>query len=90
VKKQFDLPNELGELLFRIETRYLELKQGRYEKMMHDYLANLHWGNALHTFSSKDETFEGTIRGIDDIGRLKVETTNGVRIFAAKEVEYLR
>jgi BirA family biotin operon repressor/biotin-[acetyl-CoA-carboxylase] ligase len=90
VKKQFDLPNELDKLLSMIEARYLELKQGRFEKMMDDYLAALHWYNVSHIFSSNGEAFEGTITGTDDIGRLKVETTQGTRVFAAKEIVYVR
>lgn len=89
-EKKFDLPEELEALLSILEARYLELIRGHYKKLMEMYLSVLHWHHAIHTFSSNGEAFDGTIIGVDDIGRLKIETNHGVRIFAVKEIVYVR
>lgn len=88
--REFALAKELEELLSRIESRYLELIHGNYTKLREDYHASLYWRNVEHTFSSKEEVFQGTIQGIDTIGRLMIDTAAGVKVFAEKEIVYLK
>jgi len=85
----FALPEELQQLLSHLEARYLELVHGNVKKLMNRYLEVLHWHNSAHRFSSRGETFEGIIRGVDDVGRLRIEVDGDVRLFVEKEIVYL-
>ena len=49
--------------------------------MLDDYLNVMYWRNELHTFVANDQSFDGTIIGLDDLGRLKVSTAQGERVF---------
>ena len=86
--EELDLHVELEFLLQKLEARYLQLRSQQYEILMSDYLSNLHWLNEKHTFISQDVEFEGTIDGVDDVGRLKITTDGGERYFGLKEVSY--
>jgi len=89
VGKEFDLQTELEKLLSALEGRYLQLKQGKLELLNTEYLQRLHWINETHMFSSLDKSFEGEIIGTDEIGRLLIKSSEGIRTFDVKEVSYL-
>ena len=40
-------------------------------------------------FRSENMNFQGTIKGTDEFGRLKVEIDNKVRLFDLKEITFL-
>ncbi|MFZ6011863.1 MAG: biotin--[acetyl-CoA-carboxylase] ligase [Bacteroidota bacterium] len=88
--QKVDLAGTLEILLANLESRYLQLRQQKLTLLKDDYLRALYWRNELHTFSSHDKTFEGVIRNVDDIGRLQVETDEGLRVFDLKEISYIR
>jgi BirA family biotin operon repressor/biotin-[acetyl-CoA-carboxylase] ligase len=88
LSEALNLHGELEFLLQKLEARYLQLRSQQYAILMSDYLSNLHWLNEKHTFISQDVEFEGTVDGVDDIGRLKIITDSGVRYFGLKEVTY--
>ncbi len=77
-------------LLQRLETRYLQLRDGKYAKLREEYLDALFLRGTASVFSSGDQQFQGTIIGIDDIGKLVVDTSFGVRSFGLKEIAYVR
>ncbi|HOX83501.1 MAG TPA: biotin--[acetyl-CoA-carboxylase] ligase [Chryseolinea sp.] len=83
-----DLEVELESLLHKLEARYLQLKSGKQNTLLADYLNVMYRRNELHTFVSNDLSFEGTIVGLDDLGRLKISTQNGERVFGMKEIQY--
>ncbi len=84
----YDLNDELEQLLHKLEVRYLQLKSGKKNTLLDDYLNVMYWRNELHTFVADDQSFEGTIVGLDDLGRLKISTKQGERIFGMKEIQY--
>ncbi len=85
----YDLNAELEQLLHKLEARYLQLKSGKKNTLLDDYLNVMYWRNELHTFVANDQSFNGTIVGLDDLGRLKVNTAQGERVFGMKEIQYL-
>jgi len=87
--KNYSLSDEFQSLLSFLEARYLLLRQGKRNELLHDYLQVLYRINNRHSFKSKEIEFEGIIVGVDDIGRLQVSTTNGLRTFDLKEIQYL-
>ena len=86
---EYDLQAELPLLLARIEGRYLQLRQGKYDLLMSLYLAALYRRGEKHTFSREGEAFEGTIEDIDEAGRLRIRIGEEVRAFGIKEVQYV-
>lgn len=87
--KSFDRSSEVQLILEFIEPRYLQLRRGDYSGLMEDYLTRLYRRNARHVFSSNDILFQGIIRGVDEWGKLRIETETGIRTFDVKEVRYL-
>ncbi|MEO7992410.1 MAG: biotin--[acetyl-CoA-carboxylase] ligase [Chryseolinea sp.] len=84
----YDLNFELEHILHKLEVRYLQLKSGKENTLFADYLNVMYWRHELHTFVANDQSFEGTIVGLDDLGRLKINTQQGERIFGMKEIQY--
>jgi BirA family biotin operon repressor/biotin-[acetyl-CoA-carboxylase] ligase len=84
------LPDELPLLLEKLEARYLQLRAGNLQTLREDYLAKLFWKDAAHIFAAAATEFAGVIQGIDDAGRLQVQTETGLRTFDLKEIQYIR
>jgi birA, biotin-[acetyl-CoA-carboxylase] ligase region len=84
----FDLSASLNKLLSCIEQRYLQLREGRMRQLRDQYLDALYLRDQPHRFAVAQEEFVGTIRGIDEIGRLLIETPPGPRSFDIKEIRY--
>ena len=103
---QFELPaatsliNETGNsseletllhgLLNHFEAYYLQLKNGYRQRLKDEYLSSLYRMDAVHDFTTDGQTFKGRITGIDEMGRLQLETERGVRTYGFKEIAYLR
>ena len=87
--KQFHLPSLLEALLENIEARYLALRNGKLKALENAYLDAMYWRNELHTFSSNEELFQGSIIGLDPIGKLLIYVNGTVRSFDAKEIVYV-
>lgn len=85
----FNTAVELSILLGFIESRYIQLKQGKTEVLMNGYLEALYRRHEKHTFSHHDNLFEGTILDLDPLGKLRMETNEGVRAFGIKEIRYI-
>lgn len=89
IKNQsFDLNEILNLLLENLEKRYLQLKSSDII-LKSDYIQSLYRINQNCLFSAENEQFEGMITGIDETGKLRIETKNGVRLFSFKEVEFV-
>ena len=89
VGKDFDLQDVLEGLLSHLESRYLQLRQGRAQQVKEDYLKYLYRFNEHHTFQSGDDQFGGKILGIDDQGRLRVLIRDQERDFGVKEISFV-
>jgi BirA family biotin operon repressor/biotin-[acetyl-CoA-carboxylase] ligase len=87
--KEMDLQKILNELFMGLEQEYLVLKASGFEKLEKEYLSKLYWLNEEHVFRGTD-LFKGRIMGIDDIGRLKVEVSGGIKTFNFKEIEFIQ
>lgn len=88
-QQEFDLESLLHPLLHYIETRYLQLKVGKYKILLQDYLSKLYWMGEERVFKA-NERFTGEICGIDEIGRLMIKTKEGIRKFDVKEVSFVQ
>jgi BirA family transcriptional regulator, biotin operon repressor / biotin---[acetyl-CoA-carboxylase] ligase len=84
----FDLQFELNELLHCIEVRYLQLRDGKIEKLSDDYLNNLYRKSELHTFKIGETQKQGVIEGVDQRGRLVVSFDGIKQEFDLKEISF--
>ncbi|MBL0739774.1 biotin--[acetyl-CoA-carboxylase] ligase [Chryseolinea lacunae] len=86
--RTFDLQTELEILLSHIEARYLQLREGKLNTLLADYMKVLYGLHKPMLFTTGEETHEGAIVGIDDSGRLRVMMGQTERTFGVKEVSY--
>ena len=75
-------------LIICLDHRYDQLRNGDFRKLKRDYLSVLYRYNEPGYFKST-EKFLGRITGIDEYGRLIIETGGSTRVFSLKEVEFL-
>jgi BirA family biotin operon repressor/biotin-[acetyl-CoA-carboxylase] ligase len=88
--EDFILSDVLELFLERIEFRYLQLRAGKTEVLLNDYLTDFYWKDERHEFGLHGEVFEGTIIGIDDVGRLQIRTNGEIKSFGIKELTFDR
>ena len=88
--QDYYLPDLVKTLLEGLESRYLQLMQGKTEKQKTEYLANLYWYQEEHIFRIAGELVTGKISGIDLAGRLGVQLGNKVQHFGLKEITFER
>ena len=85
-----DLEIVLSKFCQYLEKNYLQLKAGQTEQIQQRYLDSLFRFGKTHLYRRIDGTiFKGKIKGITDIGKLRMETANGMEEFAFKEVRYI-
>ena len=86
--KDYD-PSELMEnVLASIEYSYLMLKNGHYPELKRYYHDYLYWIGEEHTFSSTT-TFQGVIQGIDEVGRLMINSNGQTQHYDHKAVSFM-
>ena len=89
-KYTFDLPSLLTQLLASLERAYLQLQTQGIAPLKITYLENMYWINQVHTFQDTTHTFQGTIRGIDVVGKLVVEQADGaLKHYGFQEVTFV-
>jgi BirA family biotin operon repressor/biotin-[acetyl-CoA-carboxylase] ligase len=84
-----DLETVLDRALEILEHTYLELRSGRLHGIKRRYLDSLYRYYHPHRFFSNGKEFSGIIRDVDENGKLCVETGEGVRTFAFKEIGFV-
>ena len=89
LQKEIDLMKILEKIPIFIEKYYLILKSGKYDILHKDYLNRLYNYQVRASYIHNGEVFEGTIIGIEDVGRLIIETASGQKVFNFKEVEFI-
>lgn len=85
----FNLPVELSLLLSSLEAHYLLLRQGRQEELLQKYLQVLYRINEVHTYNIENRLMEATILGVDELGKLKLVTAEGLKTCDLKEIRYV-
>jgi BirA family biotin operon repressor/biotin-[acetyl-CoA-carboxylase] ligase len=81
----------LSDLISFVESRYLQARQGDKEKLVREYESRLYWTNEKHQFESPGRgRFEGSIVGIDALGRLRVAIGSEEAKFDLKEIAFVQ
>ncbi len=87
---RYDLEALLAQLLECLEAEYLRLRQGHHVAQKARYLAALYRYQEWHPFRLPDgRTFNAQLLGVDEAGRLALQTEAGVRYFGMKEVGFV-
>lgn len=86
---KYDLAEMLKKLLENLEKNYLKIKNNNYRTLKIKYLSNLYRFQKYHYFKRNEKQFLGKIVGIDDTGKLGIETDEDVIYFDFKEVEFI-
>jgi BirA family biotin operon repressor/biotin-[acetyl-CoA-carboxylase] ligase len=86
---EFNLAELVPSLCEFLESRYLQLKAGKIVPLQQEYIRHLfRFGQPTKYRRANGEPFEGTIVGIDEIGRLKMEVKGEVEVFDLKEIRF--
>lgn len=88
--KEFQLEEVMEDVLEKIESRYLLVREQLLDTISITFTEVMYWLGEQHVFSTQGLEFTGMIIGVDEIGRLKIQTSEGLRTFGVKEVEFLR
>jgi BirA family transcriptional regulator, biotin operon repressor / biotin---[acetyl-CoA-carboxylase] ligase len=84
-------PSELlPELCEYLDEKYSELKAGNYSQLKEEYLDMLFGFGKERQFTDlgKGEDFTGSVAGVDDYGRLQIDTATGQKRFGIKEIAF--
>lgn len=86
---KYDLSEMLKKLLESLEKNYVQIKNNNYESLKMRYLSNLFRFEEYHYFRKNGQQFLGQIVGIDETGKLGIDTKGVVLFFDFKEVEFV-
>ena len=86
---KYDLSEMLKKLLECLEKNYLQIKNNNYESLKMIYLTNLFRFEEYCYFRKNGQQFLGKIVGIDETGKLGIQTEGVVLFFDFKEVEFV-
>ncbi|MCZ4243228.1 biotin--[acetyl-CoA-carboxylase] ligase [Pedobacter punctiformis] len=89
LKKETPLEIILEKIFVYMEKYYLNLREGKYDFLQSDYLKRLYNFNVTATYKQNGKVFEGIIKGVEDNGRLIMETETGESVFNFKEIEFI-
>lgn len=84
---RYSLPVLLERLCAEIETQYLMLRSFQFKKIDDNYHQHLLGMGKENTFRIKGETVNGIIKGVNENGKLVVETEKNILELGVKEAE---
>ena len=90
--RTYNLEELKAQLYVCIERRYLQLRNGQFQRLTVDYLRHLYRYNKVATYEriANGERFTGMIVGITNFGQLKIQKTDDtIEQFNFKEVKFL-
>lgn len=88
--REFDLPEMLNLLIEKLEKRYLLLRSGKAHALKEEYLKSLYRLGEESAFSSHGQSLAGKIEGVDESGRLKINSNGLITYFGLKEISFVR
>ncbi len=79
----------LSEICAELEKLYLQLRAGHYTELRQTYVDRLYRFEEQASYRQNGEVFEGTIKGISDLGLLRLEKEGQIVEYNFKEIEFL-
>ena len=90
LQRHVDLIALLAEICGYIEAGYLKLKAGNLAGLRKEYLNSLYQFNVKANYRQNGEIIEGKITGVSEKGLLILETSNGLKTYNFKEIEFIK
>ncbi|MEL6412986.1 MAG: biotin--[acetyl-CoA-carboxylase] ligase [Bacteroidota bacterium] len=88
--RKFQLAPLLTKFLETLEEGYAALQRHGWAPLQATYLRYLYWRAEVHTFDYQGQRFQGTIHGIDALGRLEIVCLDGTtRCYSMQEVRFV-
>lgn len=87
--KEFDLKDLTDQLCSAVESRYLQLRAGKSDRLAEEYHERMFRRNEKQQLRAGDRVFEAFIRGTSPEGLLLTETAQGPRNFRFQEVSWV-
>lgn len=89
-EKEFDLFELIEKLCQSVEQRYLQLKTRQFNPLHDEYLSKLYrWGeDALYQYPD-GVYFQGKIVGVNESGKLMIESKRGLEEFDIKKIKFV-
>ena len=89
IKKQVDMGQILGRLCKFLDARYLQLKSGSFSLIEKDYIYHLFRLNEEALYKINDKVFYGKILGVENSGKLTIQSNNELKSYGFKEIEFI-
>ncbi|MGY0039577.1 biotin--[acetyl-CoA-carboxylase] ligase [Pedobacter sp. NJ-S-72] len=90
LQSHVDLITLLAEICSHIEAGYLKLKAGNHAGLRNEYLNSLYQFNVKANYRQNGEIIEGKITDVSENGLLSLETSNGLKTYNFKEIEFIQ
>ena len=87
--KKLDIDVVLADLCYALERYYLHFKAGHFSKINADYHQLLYRKGEQHQFLIDGKSIKGQVEGVDELGKIKLLTADGVAVYAMGEVEFV-
>ena len=88
--QEFDLQECLKVLIQHINCQIDRLKNNEIKAISEEYTHNMFQFNTPALYQTGELIFTGNIIGVDEIGRLILETEDGKKLFNLKEIKFLQ
>ncbi|PWS27936.1 biotin--[acetyl-CoA-carboxylase] ligase [Pedobacter yonginense] len=88
LQKETPLAAVMEKIVVFMEKYYLILKSGNYIILQKEYFKRLYNFGTLAHYQQNGQVFEGKITGVEESGRLVMETEAGLKSFNFKEIEF--
>lgn len=86
---EYNLNRLLRDLCRSVENRYLQLRSGNFDDLDRQYLECLYRFGEEHFYQVDGRKLRGTIKNIDENGRLQVQLDDRLHAFGLKEIAYV-
>ena len=87
--QDYSLEKLLPQICKHIESRYLQLKAGKTEKLTVDYQKVLFRIDEFHDYEIDGKIVSGKIEGVTPSGRLVLEIDKEIKMFHLKEIKFV-
>ncbi len=88
IGKYVDVKEVLLRFLNHFNTQWLAFRAHEVSQLKSKYCSLLLGLNQTRTFEDVNGDFSGVIRGVDELGRLQVETAQGQNVYDLKEIRF--
>lgn len=89
INKKVDMGHMLSRLCKFLDARYLQLKAGKRELIEKDYIYHLFRLNEEALYKDDQSVFYGKILGVENTGRLIIESDKQQKAYGLKEIEFI-